>query len=144
MLGLLALSAVFVAGGLWMSSEKPMMGYLCAGFFGLCLVVFTLQLLPNSSYLRLDPEGFTMRGLFRGNTVRWADVERFSVICLHNNDMVAWDYAPHYKTQSLGRAVSRGLVGIEAALPDTYGMKAEQLAVLMNRLRLRYGSKAAV
>lgn len=139
MLGLLILSAAFTALGLWMASEAPLTGYLCAGFFGLGLLVFAVQLLPKSSYLHLAQDGFTFAALFGSQTVRWRDVESFSVVRIGHNDMVAWDFAPHYKRQPRGRAVSRGIAGVEAALPDTYGMKAQALANLMNRLRVRHG-----
>jgi hypothetical protein len=36
-----------------------------ASFFVLCLVVFLVQLLPGSSYLRLTEEGFDLCTMFR-------------------------------------------------------------------------------
>jgi len=50
-------SLLFVAAGFWMLSNSPMTGYLSIIFFGLCAVAFAISLLPNSSYLRLTPEG---------------------------------------------------------------------------------------
>jgi hypothetical protein len=50
-------SLLFVAAGFWMLSDSPITSYLSIIFFGLCAVVFAISLLPNSSYLRLTPEG---------------------------------------------------------------------------------------
>jgi len=57
MLFMLFGSLLFVAAGFWMLSNSPMTGYLSIIFFGLCAVAFAISLLPNSSYLRLTPEG---------------------------------------------------------------------------------------
>lgn len=121
-----------------MRTGKPFWGYTCAIFFGICAVVFALQMLPMSSYLRLTQEGFTYCSLFRRHTFRWSDVTSFSVVRVGRNDMVTWDVAPRYKKQSLARAVARGIADVEGALPDTYGMKASALAALMDTLRLRH------
>jgi hypothetical protein len=45
-------------------------GYLGIAFFGLGLVVFVIKLVPNSSYLRVTQEGFTVCSLFRCHTVQ--------------------------------------------------------------------------
>lgn len=140
LVGLLAVSVFFVAAGLWMSqdADNSLVGYGCAAFFGLCAVVFGIQLVPGSSYLRLTEAGFSFCSLFRKSSVRWADVEGFSIIRIAHNDMVGWNYSPHYRTHATGRSISNAIAGVEAALPDTYGMKATDLAALMNALRLRH------
>lgn len=135
----LGAGALFTAVGLGMASEEPFIGYLTAGFFGIGLLVCAVQLLPNSSYLRLGPEGFTVCSLFRSHTVPWSDVAEFWVIRVGGNDMVGWDFAPHYQAQAVGRAVATSLTGVGAALPDSYGMDPEELASLMNELREQYG-----
>lgn len=62
----------------------------------------------------------------------------FSVVQITAHKMVAWDFVPGYDGWFTGRTLSRDLTGVEAALPDTYGMKAEDLARLMNNLRRQY------
>ena len=57
---LLLLSAGFVfAGVVMLSHEKGsvLIGWLTILFFGLGVIVFVVQLLPGSAYLRLDGEG---------------------------------------------------------------------------------------
>jgi hypothetical protein len=46
--------------------------------------------------------------------------------------MVGWD--PLHPVSKLGRA-NQAICGYAFALPDTYGLKAEELAELLNRIR---------
>jgi hypothetical protein len=51
--------------------------------------------------------------------------------------MVGWNFVPAYAAHKAGRALSSALAGVQAALPDTYRMKAEELSALMNELKRR-------
>jgi hypothetical protein len=132
---LFLVSLLFVVGGIWMVRDGQMMGYLCGGFFALGLPIFALQFHPKAAYLRLEPDGFTFCSLFRAHTVRWAVVREFAVIGIGPNRMVAWNFTSDYPATGSGRAISKSLSGYEAALPDTYGMKPQELVELMERLR---------
>lgn len=137
MLGLLAVCLVFVALGLLMSREQPAMGYFCAAFFGLGIPVFLLQMLPGKSYLELARDQFVSASLFKSATVQWNDIAELRVIRIHGNKMVGWNYNAAYRGRGTGHAVSSALAGVHGALPDTYGMKAEALAELMDAIRQR-------
>jgi hypothetical protein len=54
---LLAISIAFVAIGLWMTSERPVLGWLCAGFFALGIPASLFMMRHNSTYLRLTDKG---------------------------------------------------------------------------------------
>lgn len=131
-------SILFTIGGVWMASEQPFWGYAAAIFFGLAIIVFGIQLLPNSSYLKLTEEGFEVCSTFRTNSYRWSDIESFSIMNVPLNKMVSWDFSSNYDAQQTGRRVSSRVTGSEAALPDTYGMSAAELADLMNGLLKRH------
>jgi hypothetical protein len=45
--------------------------------------------------------------------------------------MVGFNLVPEARTSPKARAVAKALSGFEAALPDTYGYKAEELAELL-------------
>src|SRR5262249_18582680 len=90
LLGLLALSGGFTAVGVWMASDGQWLGWIVATFFGLGAVVFAVQFLPNSTYLRLGPDGFVVCSLFRSHTCRWVDVDRFGVGYVGVNKMVVF------------------------------------------------------
>ncbi len=131
-------SLLFVVGGVWMVRDGQMMGYLCGGFFALGLPIFALQFHPKAAFLRLEPDGFTFCSLFRAHTIRWATVREFAVIHVGPNRMIAWNFMPDYPVTGSARAISKSLSGYEAALPDTYGMKPQELVELMESLRQRY------
>jgi hypothetical protein len=141
LLGYFLMFILFTATGLWMAGERPFAGYFWAVVFGLSALVMLGLLLPSSSYLRLTSTGFTFCSLFRSHTVRWNDVERFSVVRLHRNKMVAWRYSAGYQARRTARLIADSLTGAEAALPDTYGLTAEELADQMNRLIEKYGAE---
>lgn len=136
----LFVSLVFVAAGVWMIPKDPLAGYLTVGFFGVCAIVFAIMLLPNSSYLHLTEEGFIYCNLFRvSQIVRWRDVADFSVTHIRFNPMVGWRYVPEYLERPKWRAMNRFLAAVDDALPNTYGMKAQRLATLMNSFRKQCG-----
>lgn len=110
-------------------------GWLVAGFFALGVIVSVINLLPGSSYLRLDNEGFTTCSLFRTHTFRWFDVERFDVARISTNKMVVFDFSDTYRKQEVGRRVATAVTGHEGALPESYGMSQEELAKLLNDYR---------
>ena len=139
--GFLLLSAAFVAGGIFMVSAGQEVGWLAIAFFGLGVVVFALQLLPNCSYVRLGPEGFTVRRLFRSHSCRWSDVGAFKVAELGRQQMVVFSFAPHYRGPRRLSRVNVQLVDAEAAVATSGSVNIEMnhLADLMNAFRERYG-----
>lgn len=143
---LLLIGLLFVLAGIWMVHEGQWFGYVCAGFFGLGLPILALQLHPKAAYLRLTSEGFTFCTSFRAYTIRWTDVQKFAVNLLPlpaMTQMVAWNFSPHYpryQASARARAISKSMSGYDGALPNTYGMKAQELAELMERLRQKYAT----
>lgn len=126
--------AVFVAGGVLMVRDGKPWGYFCGGFFALGLPIFGIQFLPKAAYLHLAVDGFTFCSLFRSHFVQWKYVQEFAVIYVGPNRMVAWNFTPDYTATVGGRSISKALSGYEAALPDTYGMKPQRLADVLNGL----------
>jgi hypothetical protein len=133
---LLALgSGLFVALGVWLLRREPAIALSCIVFFGLCAAVALVSLLPNSSYLTLTEQGFLFCSLFRKHFVAWPSVQSFLAVKIRSNNMVGWVYAPEFREATRLRRVNTVIAGVEAALPDTYGMPAQQLADLMNQTR---------
>lgn len=117
-----------------------------AVFFGLGVIVYTIQLLPNSSYLHLTPEGFTFCFLFRSHTVPWHLARDFAVIRVRIRvgwfTRVVWKYSPDFAAHPKARALSRAFCGYDGELPDSYGMRPQELADLLNSLQHRYAATA--
>ena len=128
-------SLAFVLIGIWMVRSGDTFGWLAIGFFGLCLAVSLICLFPKASYLRLPPEGFTMCSLFRAHTIRWEDVTGFGVGRVFTNKMVMFNYVESYQRTPRLRSFNTELTGFEAGIPDSYGLRHEDLADLLNRYK---------
>ena len=125
-----------------MVTEGNSMGWLVA-IFCLGIPISIVQMLPGASSLRLETVGFTMRTLFRDSSYGWGQVTEFGVVEIKQGGMTAhrmvgFNFVGKDAASTGGRKLSRALAGYEGALPDTYGMKAQKLADLMNACRERF------
>lgn len=137
MLLLFVVCLAFVAIGILMIRDGEMMGWLCAGFFGLGIPVFLIQLYPKSSFLTVSAEGIEVCSLFRRHRLRWSDISQFGTYTIRQHgmsvtEMVGFNYSAEYQRASRTRAFSKALVGFEGGLPDTYGFRAEELAQILS------------
>jgi len=133
--GYLLLSALFVVGSAWMGSEGQVLGWFCAAFFGVGVIVFTINLLPNSSFLVLNSEGFKIRSSYRERSYKWTEVETLEVASIGFKRMIVFNFSNTYTGQPRMRRIASAMTGAEGALPDTYGLSLHQLADKMNRAR---------
>jgi hypothetical protein len=136
MMWLLLLSCVFVAGGVLMVLKGKQVGWLCGGFFALGIPIFLIQLHPRASYLTIEKDGFEFCALFRKTRYRWAEIAGFGTYTIRQHGMpagtfVGLNFSPEYHGAPKMRAANKALVGFEGGLPDTYGMKADDLALLL-------------
>jgi hypothetical protein len=135
--GLLLVSLVFVAIGFWMGLSgddlfQRVVGWVGVAFFGLGLFVFAAQFVQGASSLTLDPEGFTVVSLWRRRRYHWREVQDFHVRAVGQQVMILFDVPADG-----GRAArtSRALFGVSHGLPDSYGLRPEQLAAFMALVR---------
>jgi hypothetical protein len=134
---LLAICLSFTAVGVAMILEgEGLSGWFVTAFFGLGLAVSLATLWPGASYLKLTRKGMECRSLFRRwPFIPWETVGEFDVSKDGSWTMVVFNrFVP---ARPLLAAFNRGLVGKRDALPDTYGLKAEKLAELLNEWRRR-------
>lgn len=138
----------------WMAVPARIVGWFAVAFFGLGVLVTVVQLLIKGSYLVLSRDGFQMFGIRKSRLIPWSEVRVFTpytppnlasaVLPRRINDlgpkMVLFDYRPEVKSFRRMRAVNRTLTGHDAGLADTYGLKAEELATLMNDWRSRFAT----
>jgi hypothetical protein len=144
--------AAFLLGFVWMIQDggparsapfgdARFWGWVGAVICGLGIPMSLVQLFRGR--LVLAPDAFTMRAVWRQRTVRWSDVGSFEAVELRPLVwLVYFDFVPTYPRHRQTRAMSRALSGHESNLPDTYGMKADDLAALMNRWRAMYADRA--
>lgn len=138
MLILLAGCLGFVALGALMFHDEPLIGALSIGFFGLGIPIAIVQMLPGAAFLELHADHFTFRAVFKQHSVRWRDIAGLRVVKVQGRAIVGWDFAPSYAGRGKSHTVSKAMAGIDAGLPDTYGMKPTALAELMDHIRLHH------
>jgi hypothetical protein len=142
LLGMLLVSAVFVVVGVFMVRAGQWLGWLPIVFFGLGMAVFALQLLPNSSYIRVGPDGFTVCTMFRVHSCRWGDVGAFKVGRVGTKEIVVFNFSRQYRGPRRLARLNVDVVSAEAAVAaaGTWNVRIDQLADVLNRYRERYGA----
>ena len=90
-------------------------------------VVYGLMLLPGSSYLEATPERLTISSAFRKRAYNWQEIASFYVDTIMARELVKYRLA-----LSTPEAHAR-----EEALPDTYGLPAQELADQLDAFRRR-------
>lgn len=129
-------SCAFVALGTWLATMGRWQGFVCAGFFALCVPIFVIQLIPGSGFLRVDATGVTYSSLFRQHLIPWSDVDAFFVVAMRRgftiHKMVGFNYVSTYARAPRARALSKAVAKCEGGLPDTYGKTAAELVDLLN------------
>ena len=96
---------------------------------------FLLNSIPNSSYLLLTPQGFTVRNLFHSKSYKWEDIKNFYVT---PKKLVAWEFGDNFQKELILKTVGKFLFGYENALPDNYRMKPEELAEMLSSWKNRF------
>ena len=142
-LGMLLGCLAFCVIALLMLRDGRVAGWFCLAVFGLGDVIAAVALLPGANYLHLDEEGFIFSSLFRAHRVRWDEVEGFGVVRVASSQMVGWLYREGRQPQGRGVRMSLAIAGCHAALPENYGLRAEELAQLLERLRQEWQVRAS-
>ena len=137
-------SGTLMVGGTFVIPEEPLKGWLITSFFGLCLLVFIVQLIPGSTELKLTEEGFEMTGLFRKSVTKWTDVKSFKVGYLGQNKTIKFDFVDDHKKHETGKLIAKHLSGNHGALPTTYGLKATELLKILNEWKNKYGAQHGI
>jgi len=126
----------FTLGGAWMVMHGKPYGWFVSVIFGLALIMCGALFLPGAFSLKLAQEGFVICAFWRRHTYRWHDVRDFRVIEMPHGMTVAFDFADG-ATRPKGSDLAVALTDADAALPDTYGIAASELAALMSAWRDR-------
>lgn len=135
-------SALFAGASLWTLLDKDLGIWAkialwpSVGFFGVGALI-QLVITVQGASLRLQPDGFVVRQLWRRRFTRWSDTGPFTVVAVPPaaTKLVAFDDARAHATK-LG-TVNHALMGHTTGLPDSYGLSHEDLATLMNQWRER-------
>jgi hypothetical protein len=129
---------VFVAIGALLAERGRPEGWWLALVFGASALLFLIGVAAGENYLRLTTSGFEVRTFFRSHFYRWQDVLGFGVARLHVYRYVTIFLMPDYIETLRGREAAAAMTGVEGMLPDTYGMRAEDLVELLEEWRVRH------
>jgi membrane associated rhomboid family serine protease len=144
---LLVLSLALTGICAWTLAVTPhVLGVLGVVFFGAGIVLSVLQLVPGQAYLRIAADGLASRQPLRTSRWEWNDIENFTAYEIHHRGgstkQVGFDLRNLTPDrQGFWKTVARGMVGVDVALPDTYGMDHHDLAALLADARDRYATE---
>ena len=143
--GLLLVSAVFVAAGVWMVKMGYLSGYVCIPIFALGVVVFAIQLLPGCNYLELNEEGFVTCALFRRKRlVPWNTISHFGWVRLQSFPMIVYALRPEFVNPAQREKMAKySMGGWDEGFGNFYAMKPEELVALMNVLASELGGRGS-
>jgi membrane associated rhomboid family serine protease len=117
--------------------------------FGTGMLYAALQSLPGRAYLRIAPDGLTVRTPLKTTRWDWNDVEHFTAYEISHQYTTTKhvgfdrrDLTP--QRQGVWRTIGRGMTGVDETLPDTYGLPHDGLAELLDEARDRYATEHGV
>jgi hypothetical protein len=108
-------------------------GWIGAIFFSLGMVAALMQLIGGGNYVRVEPHGFTMGSPLRSTTIRWADVEQFTVVRMHHSQFVG--YRVTGDARSRLAKINRATYAIDGMFGDTFGIAAAELTEILEQRR---------
>ncbi len=129
--------SAFVVIGIFLIDKDPLIGWGSIIFFGLGVVVSLIQFHPNASYLKLNEEGFEVKGLFRSNFTKWSHVKDFRQGQIKSNKMIFFNYTEEHKKWKQGKKLAKLISGNEGAIQSSYNIKTHELLDLMKAYKLR-------
>lgn len=131
---LILISIGFIGMGITLIERNLWIAILTIFLFGISLIVFSINLIPNTSYLKIDERGLEMKSLFRTTFIPWQVVSGFTTKQIFVNKLVMFDIDE--KFLKLSKIKSK-----QGAFPDTYGMSAKKLAALLNDYKNQLNSQ---
>ena len=116
-------------------------GAMLSFFCVVGVLMSSVSLVPGAAWLKLDSQGFTVRYWFKDNTYRWTDVKEFKLIThrwmgfipVHRS--VGFTFSESYPKRNIVSRIVGALAQFDRNLPDNYGMKARDLAALLELSR---------
>ena len=128
---LILISIGFIYLGIKLLEKNMLIAVLNIFFFGICLIIFVINMIPNSSYLKIDETGIEMKNLFKTTFIPWQAVSSFKTKFIFVNKLVTFTIDEKLLENSK-------MKGKSGAFPDTYGMSAKNLANLLNEYKVKF------
>lgn len=122
---LILISIAFICMGITLMERNLWAAILIIFLFSISLIIFSIHLIPNISYLKIDERGLEVKNLSRITFIPWQVVSGFTTKQIFLNKVVMFDIDERFLEQSKVKSK-------QGAFPDTYGMSAKKLAALLN------------
>lgn len=87
---LILISIGFIYLGIKLLEKNMLIAVLNIFFFGICLIIFVINIIPNSSYLKIDETGIEMKNLFKTTFIPWQAVSGFKTKFIFVNRLVTF------------------------------------------------------
>ncbi len=126
----------FLIFGIVLILDGELLGWALVIFFGVLAFFDGIVLCSSYPYAVLTPEGYTVCGLLRSGSAKWTDFKDARARWDYIGRVVMVKYSESCKSSTLGKAV-RAISFDLAIIPETFGLKAEDFAELMNKMRER-------
>lgn len=141
-LGCLAFSAL----GVWMiRSGEPrpeLIGWCAVLLFGVLGIPAMLIQCLRPSTLELGDDAVVMStALGRRFVIRWLDIQRFEVFSIRSSKQAGYTYKPGRRPDTVLQNMASGL-GLDGGFANSWPMKPEALAALLERYRLTAEARA--
>ena len=123
--------------GIFLIKENALAeGVACTLFFGLVFLFFCIQLLPGSTCLSIQPEGFTVCTLFKCHHEKWENITSIYGISVYGHTMIGYEYTDDHKKHLTDQKKGRRTKTTSPALPGTYGLPQDELIEIMKTYQL--------
>jgi hypothetical protein len=105
------------------------------------VIMSAVSLVPGAAWLKLDSQGFTVRHWFKDDTYRWTDIKEFKLITYHYvgfipvHRSVGFTLSDSYPKRNVVARIAGAIASFDRNLPFNYGMKAQNLLVLLESCR---------
>jgi hypothetical protein len=138
------LGLLFFVGFLWIvvtaTSSRHSGGAMLSVICALSIIVCNVSLVPGAAWLKLDSQGFTVRYWFQDNTYRWTDIKEFKLLTqrymfIPIRRSVVFKFSKTYPKRNIVARIAGAIASFDRNLPDNYGMKAQDLLVLLESCR---------
>jgi uncharacterized membrane protein YhaH (DUF805 family) len=125
-------------------SPDPSSSFMVGIGLGVLVTVLGLAVIFMPQRLEIGPQGIERRVLWRRQTFAWTDVFDFRAARFGLRQMVGYNYTAEYKLSATTRQINAAMMGMEGVLGTGYGMKATDLAQLLNEARERWLAPGAI
>ena len=128
-------AGLFVWGGIYMTTDRPFLGWLVVLLFGACALAGVALLVTGGASLRLDEEGFELVGALKRSRFLWRDIESIHMAKIRGASVIALNY----KSGDVRRSqVSRSLVGMDATIGNIYNVPLKDLCAELREWHERH------